>query len=138
MAHKDGKRDIWLNIGVSANIVSITIEYDRTGKKIKSANHLRTKFTKGYFDSSQFNNYAGEQFSATDERINGRELSFEILDYYKIKYYFPNSFRNVKALYIKDGFRDFLSLSVVFTDYALSTIVYPKMSQPGKSSCFND
>jgi len=129
MAHKDGKRDVWLNIGVSAKIISITIEYDRNGEKIKRAEHLTAYFTRGQFDASQFNNYAGEQFSATVEWIDNRELSFEILDYYKVKYDFTK-LRNVKALYIKDGFRDFLSLSVVFTDYAPSTVVHPKMSQP--------
>merc|ERR1712227_960771 len=57
MAHKDGKRDVWLNIEVLSKIVSITIEYDPNGTKIKSASDLRTKFIRGQFDSSQINNY---------------------------------------------------------------------------------
>merc|ERR1712227_441653 len=130
MAHKDGKRDVWLNIEVLSKIVSITIEYDPNGTKIQSANDLRTKFIRGQFDSSKMNNYAGEQFSATEQEIDGSQVPSEISDFYKVKYNFADSFQDVKALYIKDGFRDFLSLSVVFTDYAPSTVVHPKMSQP--------
>ena len=138
MAHKYGKSDVWINIEVLAKIISITIEYDRNGRKIKSASDLRTKFIRGQFDSSQINTFAGQQFSATKEEINGFQLSSEILDDYKVKYNFADSFRDVEALYITDDFRDFFSLSVFFTDYEPWTIVHPKMSQPGMSSRFND
>merc|ERR1712227_747503 len=130
MAHKDGKRDVWLNIEVLSKIVSITIEYDPNGTKIQSANDLRTKFIRGQFDSSKMNNYAGEQFSATEQEIDGSQVPSEISDFYKVKYNFADSFQDVQALYIKDDFRDFVSLSVFFTDYEPSTIVHPKMSQP--------
>jgi len=130
MAHKDGKRDVWLNIEVLAKIHSITIEYDRNGTEIKSANDLRTKFMRGQFYSSEMNNYPGEQFSATGEEINASQLSSESSDFYKVKYYFEDSFRDVQALYIKDDLRDFFSISVFFTDYDQKTVVYPKMSQP--------
>merc|ERR1712227_728979 len=130
MAHKDGKRDVWLNIEVLAKIHSITIEYDRNGTEIKSANDLRTKFMRGQFYSSEMNNYPVEQFSATGEEINASQLSSESSDFYKVKYYFEDSFRDVQALYIKDDLRDFFSISVFFTDYDQKTVVYPKMSQP--------
>ena len=138
MAHKYGKSDVWLNIEVLAKIISITIEYDRKGRKIESSTDLGTKFTRGQFDSSQINSFAGQQFSATKEEIQGSQLSFEILDDYKVKYNFADSLRDVEALYINDDFRDFFSLSVFFTDYESRKIVHPKMSQPGMSSRFND
>ena len=138
MAQKDGNKNVWLNIEVLTKILSITIEYDRNGRKITSATDLSTTFTRGQFDSSGMNYYAGEQFSATEEEIYGSQLSSEISDYYKVKYNFADSFRDVRALYIKDDFRDFFSLTVSFTDYEPWTIVHPKMSQPGMSLRLND
>ena len=139
MAHKDGKRDVWLNIEVLSKILSISIEYDRKGKKIKSSKDLwRTKFISGRFDSSKNNAFAGQQFSARKKAINGSQLSSEISDYYTVKYDFADSLQDVEALYINDNSRDFSSLSVFFTDYEPSTIVHPKMSQPGMSSRLND
>ena len=139
MAHKNGKRDVWLNIGVPTKILSISIEYEpRETDEMEEKTNMRlilgTKFTRGQFDSSQINSFAGQHFTATKEEIKGSQLSYEISDDYTVKYDFDDSFRDIEALYIKDDFRDFVSLIVSFTDYKPSTIVYPKMSQPGRSS----
>ena len=41
--------------------------------------------------------------------------------------------QETKALLMKDDERDFVFVSVLFTDYEPSATVRPKMSQPGKS-----
>ena len=81
--------------------------------------------------------FAGQWFSSSEKAISGYEVSSKICDYYTVKYDFDDSLRDTRALYINDNFRDFVTISVFFTDYEPSTFVYPKMSQPGRSSHLN-
>ena len=159
MAQRNGKRDIWVNIGVPTKIVSVTIEYDQSGGEIsQNFPNLTTEFTRGYFEtieteSSQLRDnqkmkrnqryrklYAaasGDSFTQFKRRgfgpVSGSEIRNQISEQNTVKYDMPDLFRDTKALYIKDNTRDFVSISVSFTDYAPSITVYPKMSQPGKS-----
>ena len=141
MAHKNGRKDVWLNIGVLTKILSISIEYEteKTEERSNLQLSLGTKFTRGQFASSEINSFAGQHFTATNEEIKGSDLQSKILSDYTIKYDFDDTFRDIEALYIKDDFYDFVSLTVTFTDYDPTWIdVYPKMSQPGRCSRPNE
>ena len=154
MAQRIGKREVWVNIGVPTKIVSVTIEYDQSGGEIsQNFPNLTTEFTRGYFEtieSSQLhenkkmmrNQRYRELYAAASGDsfiqfgfgpVSGSEIRNQISEQNTVKYDMPDLFRDTKALYIKDNTRDFVSISVSFTDYAPSTTVYPKMSQPGKS-----
>ena len=76
MAQKDGTKNVWLNFEVSTRVHSITIEYDPFGSTIQSVNDLATKFTRGYFDSSQSNTKSspGQHFTSTKDPISSSEL----------------------------------------------------------------
>ena len=135
MAQKDGGRNVWLNFDVSTKVHSITIEYDPRGSKIHSLNNLVTKFTRGYFDSSQSNSSAGQHFTPTKNPIFVSELQ-GVISGYTVTFNFAKNVQETKALFIKDegsNARDYVSIKVSFTDYEPSATVCPKMSQPGQS-----
>ena len=129
-AHKNGRRKVWLNIGVATQIRSVTIVYDGN---IYSSSSLTTKFTRGYFDLTKNNTTAGQQFTSSKSAVSGSQLSPTISGK-TVKYQFTEE---TKALLIADTSLDFVSISVSFTDYEPETTVRPKMSQPGKSPCKN-
>ena len=139
MAQKYGKQNVWLNFEVSTKVHSIIIEYDPDGSPINSANDLGTTFTRGYFDSSQYNSSAGQHFTSSKNPISALEIHKLVnvmISDYTVTFYFPSTVQETKALYIKEeksNARDYVSIIVSFTDYEPSATVCPKMSQPGKS-----
>ena len=156
MAQRNGKREVWVNIGVPTKIVSVTIEYDQSGGSIsQNFPNLTTEFTRGYFKTIEAESRHNEKVKRWRNMeiyaaapgdsfiqhgfgsVSGSEIQYHISEHNTVKYDIPDLFRDTKALYIKDTTRDFSSISVFFTDYAPSTTVYPKMSQPGKSLLFD-
>ena len=139
MAQKEGNRAVWLNIGAPTKLISIKIEYAQSGSQILESADLSTVFTKGFFEIDSTHSSPGQHFHSASgiEPINGYDVPTEIIDY-TVKYNFQDFLPETKALKIEDDARDFVSLTASFTDYELSAVVRPKMSQPGKSSSFHE
>ena len=136
MAQKDGRQSVWLNFGVSTRVHSITIEYDPEAGSIQSLENLATHFTRGLFDSSQSNSFAGQFFSSTKDPMSFSDLPDVEISGFTVTFNFPDNIRETKALRISEEgsiARDYVSLKASFTDYEPSASVRPKMSQPGKS-----